>query len=81
MAEWQLDKSSFTGSTRDQRAGLGRVLAATRNTSLYSDQLSLFAGLLSSLAPNHRSVWDKAHSSTMALRWCYWSGTDVRQNR
>jgi hypothetical protein len=51
MAEWQLDKSSFTGSTRDQRAGLGRVSAATRNTSLYSDQLLLFAGLLSSLAP------------------------------
>ncbi len=43
--------SSFTGSTRDQRAGLGTVLAATRNTSLYSDQPSLFACLLSSLAP------------------------------
>ena len=42
----------FTGSTRDQRAGLGTVLAATRNTSLSSDQPSLFAGLLSSLAPH-----------------------------
>lgn len=41
----------LTGSTRDQRAGLGTVLAATRNTSLYSDQPSLFACLLSSLAP------------------------------
>ena len=42
---------SFTGSRRDQRAGLDTVLAATRNTSLYSDQPSLFACLLSSLAP------------------------------
>src|ERR1700747_1514211 len=51
VAEWQLHMSSFTGSTRDQRAGLGTMLAATRNTSLYSDQPSLFACLLSSLAP------------------------------
>jgi len=51
VAEWQLHMFSFTGSTRDQRAGLGTMLAATRNTSLYSDQPSLFACLLSSLAP------------------------------
>jgi len=49
--EWELQMSSLTGSTRDQRAGLGTVLAATRNTSLYSDQPSLFACLLSWLAP------------------------------
>ena len=50
---WRSDTctlSSFTGSTRDQRAGLGTALAATRDTSLYSDQPSLFACLLSSLA-------------------------------
>ena len=41
----------FTGSTSDQRARLGTVSAATRNTSLYSDQPSLFACLLSWLAP------------------------------
>ena len=51
VAEWQLHRFNFTGSSRDPRAGLGRVLAATRNTSLYSDQPSLFACLLSSLAP------------------------------
>ena len=50
-AEWELHMPSFTGSTRDQRAGLGPVLAATRNTSLYSDQPLLFACLLSWLAP------------------------------
>ena len=51
VAEWELHMSSFTGSTKDRRAGLGPVLAATRNTSLYSDQPSLFACLLSWLAP------------------------------
>ncbi len=43
--------SSFTDSTTDQRAGSSIGLAATRNTSLYSDQPLLFACLLSSLVP------------------------------
>jgi len=64
-------ESRFTGSTRDPRAELGTVLVATRNTSLYPDQLSLFACLLSRFAPVTDQSETKAMAGTMALTWYY----------
>jgi hypothetical protein len=56
VAEREIHMSSSTGSTRDQRAGLGIALAGPAYLSLPGPAITPRL-----LALQSRSVWDKAH--------------------